>query len=112
MWFFRRWYAHNNFQFYNLDAPYQVFPSIVADSTNSDDVYVGNYLYNNSVFCNAREPIKEGLVVDFESATHLWDYMYTDALAIFPEERPVMLCESQSDKQCREKCTEIFFERY
>jgi len=44
--------------------------------------------------------------------TNIWDYIYTDALKIMPNEHSVLLIESVSDNKMRENAVQIFFERY
>jgi len=85
---------------------------VVANSRNSNNIYIGNNLYNNTVYENTRLPIVSGLIEDCDAMVNIWDYIYTDVLKVWPEEHAVLIAEPVNDNKVREKCTEIFFERY
>ncbi|KAI9593780.1 actin family [Syncephalis fuscata] len=60
-----------------------------------------------------RNPIKDGLVEDWDALEQIWDHIFNSALRVNPAEHPLLVSESSWNKpECRERLAELAFEKY
>ncbi|KAI8052541.1 actin family [Syncephalis plumigaleata] len=60
-----------------------------------------------------RNPMKDGLIDDWEALEQIWDHIFDSALRVNPAEHPLLVTESAWNKrECRERLAELAFEKY
>jgi len=60
-----------------------------------------------------KNPLKNGLIEDWDTLEALWDYIFSEGLMIDPSEHPLFVSEcSWNTRNIREKLTELAFEKY
>ncbi|KAG4098323.1 Actin/actin-like protein [Neocallimastix lanati (nom. inval.)] len=60
-----------------------------------------------------KNPLKNGLIEDWDTLEDLWDYIFSEGLMIDPSEHPLFISEcSWNTRNIREKLTELAFEKY
>jgi len=60
-----------------------------------------------------KNPLKNGLIEDWDTLEALWDYIFNEGLMIDPSEHPLFVSEcSWNTRNIREKLTELAFEKY
>ncbi|KAI9478357.1 MAG: actin family [Benjaminiella poitrasii] len=60
-----------------------------------------------------KNPLKDGIVNDWEAVEQIWDFTFKDMLRIQPEEHPLLCTEpAWNTKENREKAIEIAFEKF
>ncbi|RKP24111.1 actin family, partial [Syncephalis pseudoplumigaleata] len=60
-----------------------------------------------------RNPIKDGLIDDWDALEQIWDHIFESALRVNPAEHPLLVTESAWNKrECRERLAELAFEKY
>ena len=103
------------------DAPRAVFPSIVGRpkmpgimvGMDQKHVFMGDEakVKNDTLFL--KNPIQQGLVVNWDDLEKIWHHTLFSELRVSPEEHPVMLTETSiNPKANREKTAEIMFETF
>ncbi|KAI7906029.1 actin family [Cokeromyces recurvatus] len=82
--------------------------------TNERKYFIGDNKIN--VFRSQMEiknPLKDGIVEDWEAVEQIWDFTFNNMLRIKPEEHPLLCTEpAWNTKENREKTIEIAFEKF
>jgi len=111
------------------DAPKAVFPSIVgrprhqSKATNMmrryrrqmelDEFYVGYEADSKFAVLDIHNPIKHGIMTDWDDMKIIWDFAFHNKLNTSPEEHPILLTETPLNPTAnREKMTQIMFETF
>ncbi|ORY03885.1 Actin/actin-like protein [Basidiobolus meristosporus CBS 931.73] len=62
---------------------------------------------------DVKNPLKDGLVEDWEVLEEIWNHAFLDRLRVNPEEHPLLVTEaSWNTREIREKIAELAFEKY
>lgn len=93
------------------DEPCSVFPSIVGTPLVTSDAgmtYVGRRARYKGDKLTLREPIKHGVVTDWDDVETLLDHTFHDQLQVAPHEHQMLLTEPPlNPKTNREKMTQV-----
>lgn len=85
-----------------------------TSNKNKNKIYIGSCQIN----CwrenmELKNPLKNGLVEDWDTLESLWDYIFNEGLMVDPSEHPLFISESSwNTRTIREKLTELAFEKY
>ncbi|CAG8495341.1 2170_t:CDS:2 [Ambispora gerdemannii] len=64
-------------------------------------------------YMEIRNPLKDGLIQDWDALEHIWDYALSKRLSVNPVEHPLLVTEAAwSTREIRETLTELAFEKY
>lgn len=103
------------------DAPRSVFPCLVGTpkrinwmiGCGAQDVYVGDEAQSHRGVLQLNQPVKSGIVTNWDDMTTVWHHAFFNELCCNPEEHPIHLTEApMNPKLNREKMTEIMFETF
>jgi len=100
-------------------APTHIFPEVIGRPRGSwqaggalKDVYIGDEItpeLRSKVAVSY--PLENGIIEDFDSMEHVWDYTFKEKLKVDPSRHPVLLTEPPYNaKLNREQMVEIMFE--
>lgn len=101
------------------EAPKAVFPTICGRPKVPDilvggekrEIFVGQEAYEKRGILNIKNPIEEGLIVNWDDMEKVWHHTFYNELKRQPEESNVILTEVPlNNKSNREKTTQIMFE--
>ncbi|XP_005382818.1 PREDICTED: actin-like protein 7B [Chinchilla lanigera] len=89
-------------------------PEVTADAGDTrKETYVGHELLNIEAPLKLVNPLKHGVVVDWDCVQSIWEYIFHTAMKICPEEHPVLVSDSPlSSSSSREKYAELLFETF
>jgi len=100
------------------ERPAYVFPSIVGrllepSAKSKKKVFGYDAINSQEENLNMNYPVKNAIITDWSDMKALWNYTFSEALRVRPEEHRVLLTEPiENPKMHREKMTEIMFERF
>ncbi|KAM7114760.1 actin-like protein 7B [Molossus nigricans] len=88
--------------------------SEVADVGDArKETYVGHELLNMEAPLKLVNPLKYGVVVDWDCVQNIWEYIFHTAMRILPEEYAMLVSDSPlSPTSYREKYAELLFETF
>ncbi|XP_003463824.1 actin-like protein 7B [Cavia porcellus] len=89
-------------------------PEATADAGDTrKETYVGHELLNIEAPLKLVNPLKHGVVVDWDCVQSIWEYIFYTAMKICPEEHPVLVSDPPlSPTSNREKYAELLFETF
>uniref|UniRef100_A0A8C9URM2 Actin like 7B n=1 Tax=Spermophilus dauricus TaxID=99837 RepID=A0A8C9URM2_SPEDA len=89
-------------------------PEAAADAGDTrKETYVGHELLNMEAPLKLVNPLKHGIVVDWDSVQSIWEYIFHTAMKILPEEHAVLVSDPPlSPSSNREKYAELMFETF
>ncbi|XP_004638132.1 actin-like protein 7B [Octodon degus] len=89
-------------------------PELTADAGDTrKETYVGHELLNIEAPLKLVNPLKHGVVVDWDCVQSIWEYIFHTAMKICPEEHPVLVSDPPlSASSNREKYAELLFETF
>ncbi|EFB20765.1 hypothetical protein PANDA_004559, partial [Ailuropoda melanoleuca] len=77
------------------------------------ETYVGHELLNTEAPLKLMNPLKYGIVVDWDCVQSIWEYIFHTAMKILPEEHAVLVSDPPlSPSSNREKYAELMFETF
>ncbi|KAM9206653.1 actin-like protein 7B [Dugong dugon] len=77
------------------------------------ETFVGHELLNTEVPLKLVNPLKHGIVVDWDCVQNIWEYIFHTAMKILPEEHAVLVSDPPlSPSSNREKYAELLFETF
>ncbi|XP_008852873.1 actin-like protein 7B [Nannospalax galili] len=77
------------------------------------ETYVGHELLNMEASLKLVNPLKHGVVVDWDCVQNIWEYIFHTAMKILPEEHAVLVSDPPlSPISNREKYAELLFETF
>ncbi|XP_040819360.1 actin-like protein 7B [Ochotona curzoniae] len=77
------------------------------------DTYVGHELLTTEAPLKLVNPLKHGVVVDWDCVQNIWEYIFHTAMKILPEEHAVLVSDPPlSPSSHREKYAELMFETF
>ncbi|ELK24568.1 PREDICTED: actin-like protein 7B [Myotis davidii] len=77
------------------------------------NTYVGHELLNMEALLKLVNPLKNGVVVDWDCVQSIWEYIFYTAMRILPEEHAVLVSDPPlSPSSNREKYAELLFETF
>ncbi|XP_008142996.1 actin-like protein 7B [Eptesicus fuscus] len=77
------------------------------------EIYVGHELLNIEAPLRLVNPLKHGIVVDWDCVQNIWEYIFHKAMKILPEEHAVLVSDPPlSPSSNREKYAELLFETF
>ncbi|XP_002708171.1 actin-like protein 7B [Oryctolagus cuniculus] len=77
------------------------------------DTYVGHELLNTEAPLKLVNPLKHGVVADWDCVQSIWEYIFHTAMRIVPEEHAVLVSDPPlSPSSNREKYAELLFETF
>uniref|UniRef100_A0A4W3IB15 Actin like 7A n=1 Tax=Callorhinchus milii TaxID=7868 RepID=A0A4W3IB15_CALMI len=80
---------------------------------NRQENYVGEELSNSEPNLKLVNPLRHGIVVDWEGVEAIWSYIFQKGMKILPEEHAVMVADPPlSPTTNREKMAELLFETF
>ncbi|KAM6183549.1 actin-like protein 7B [Erethizon dorsatum] len=87
---------------------------VTADAGDTrKETYVGHELLNIEAPLKLVNPLKHGVVVDWDCVQSIWEYIFHTAMKICPEEHPVLVSDPPlSPSSNREKYAELLFETF
>ena len=103
------------------EAPRSVFPTVVACPKYSKqqvlsklkDVYIGDEVYSKANILFSDNPIKRGVVQNWDGMGMIWYHTFHNELRVDPTEHPALLTEPiLSPKANREKMISLMFETF
>ena len=103
------------------DAPRSVFSTIIGRprvpgimvGMDQKHVFMGEEAKAKNDVLFLKNPIDQGLVVNWDDLEKIWHHTLFSELRVSPEEHPVMLTETSiNPKTDREKVAEIMFETF
>mmetsp|Transcript_13094 Transcript_13094/g.33409 ORF Transcript_13094/g.33409 Transcript_13094/m.33409 type:complete len:715 (-) Transcript_13094:50-2194(-) len=104
--------------------PRAVIPSIVGrvhassrkvmeNKSGGSDTYVGEAAQAHRGILELSHPVTQGVVVDWDAMTSVWEHTFRDALRIQVSEHPVLMTEAPLNPLAnRKQMAEILFERF
>ncbi|XP_073907415.1 actin-like protein 7B [Castor canadensis] len=89
-------------------------PETAADAGDTcKETYVGHELLNMEASLKLVNPLKHGIVVDWDCVQNIWEYIFQTAMKILPEEHAVLVSDPPlSPSSNREKYAELMFETF
>ncbi|XP_069867384.1 actin-like protein 7B [Dipodomys merriami] len=89
-------------------------PELAADAGDTrKETYVGHELLNMEASLKLVNPLKHGVVVDWDCVQNIWEYIFHTAMKILPEEHAVLVSDPPlSPAGNREKYAELMFETF
>lgn len=102
------------------DAPRAVFPNITGGpkhsiiSSGCKDLFIGDDCFCRKGIVQLKKPhVQNGIVTDFDLATHVWHHSFYNELRVDPQGLSVTLCDAaHAPRSQREKTAEIMFEEF
>ena len=102
------------------DAPRSCFPMTVGRpndytmiGTEYTPFYVGQEAKEKKAVLKRTNPIKNGIIENWDDMIKVWNHCYYNELKVDPTEQPVHLTEApNTPKENKEKMMEIFFEDF
>ncbi|XP_036595350.1 actin-like protein 7B [Trichosurus vulpecula] len=89
------------------------FPDTAHSGDNQKETYVGHELLNTEVPLKLVNPLKHGIVVDWDCVQDIWEYIFHSAMKILPEEHAILVSDPPlSPSSNREKYAELMFETF
>ncbi|KAG8508551.1 Actin-like protein 7A [Galemys pyrenaicus] len=80
---------------------------------NRKETYVGQELINPDIRLKLINPLRHGIIVDWDSVQDIWDYLFQKEMKITPEEHAVLVSDPPlSPHTNREKYAEMLFETF
>ncbi|KAG1447198.1 hypothetical protein G6F56_009336 [Rhizopus delemar] len=94
------------------DVPKATLPT--SYGTNSQQKYIGDTQLNTwKADMEINNPLKNGLIHDWDAVETLWNASFNDHLHIQPSEHPLLCTEpAWNPQENREKLTELAFEKF
>ncbi|XP_016069171.1 PREDICTED: actin-like protein 7B [Miniopterus natalensis] len=99
---------------YFISSTVGKFSSEVADVGDArKETYVGHELLDMQSPLKLVNPLKYGVVVDWDCVQSIWEYIFHTAMRILPQEYAVLVSDSPlSPSSNREKYAELMFETF
>ena len=102
------------------DAPRSCFPMVVGRpkdytmiGTEYTPFYVGQEAKEKKAVLKRSNPIKNGIIENWDDMIKVWNHCYYNELKVDPTEQPVHLTEApNTPKENKENMMEIFFEDF
>lgn len=103
------------------DGPRALFPNITGRNLISrfivgediKNIFIGNDAQQKRGILKLNSPIKHGIITNWNEMEHVWHYIFSEELNIYPKEHPVLLTEVPfNSKYDRERMAQIMFEEY
>eukprot|EP01033_Poteriospumella_lacustris_P014730 gene14730-10537_t len=96
------------------EKPTSVLSSVVGHAREDPNQrFVGNELQLKRDVLDLTYPIEKGIISNWDDMEALWTHVFTNDLAIKPEEHPIFLTESPfNPSENREKTIQLMFEKY
>ncbi|XP_029453283.1 actin-like protein 7A [Rhinatrema bivittatum] len=89
------------------------FQETVKTGDNRKETYIGQELANANIPLKRINPMRHGIVVDWECLQEIWEYIFLKKLKIPPEEHAVLVSDPPlSPITNREKYVEMMFETF
>ncbi|XP_054435106.1 actin-like protein 7A [Pteronotus mesoamericanus] len=80
---------------------------------NRKETYVGQELVNPEVRLKLFNPLRHGIIVDWDSVQAIWEYLFHQEMKIAPEEHAVLVSDPPlSPHTNRERYAEMLFETF
>ncbi|XP_004677506.1 PREDICTED: actin-like protein 7A [Condylura cristata] len=80
---------------------------------NRKETYVGQELINPDIRLKLVNPLRHGIIVDWDSVQDIWEYLFQKEMKITPEEHAVLVSDPPlSPHTNREKYAEMLFETF
>lgn len=80
---------------------------------NRKETYVGQELINPQVRLKLTNPLRHGIIVDWDSVQDIWEYLFHQEMKIAPQEHAVLVSDPPlSPHTNREKYAEMLFETF
>lgn len=102
-------------------APRKCFPTLYGQSRfqgldialDQCDYAVGDEAFAKRGVMNITEPIKKGIIVDWDIMEKVWHHTFYNELKVDPQEHPALITDCpQNEAIKKEKAAEIFFENF
>ncbi|KAL2781878.1 actin-like protein 7B [Daubentonia madagascariensis] len=88
-------------------------PEAADSGDTSKQTYVGHELLSTETPLKLVNPLKHGIVVDWDCVQNIWEYIFHTAMKIPPEEHAVLVSDPPlSPSSNREKYAELMFETF
>ncbi|XP_062938683.1 actin-like protein 7B [Cynocephalus volans] len=88
-------------------------PEAAEAGDSRKETYVGHELLHTEAPLKLVNPLKHGVVADWDCVQHIWEYMFHTAMKIVPEEHAVLVSDPPlSPSSNREKYAELLFETF
>ncbi|XP_003785258.1 actin-like protein 7B [Otolemur garnettii] len=88
-------------------------PEAADSGDTSKQTYVGHELLSTDTPLKLINPLKHGIVVDWDCVQNIWEYIFHTAMKILPEEHAVLVSDPPlSPNSNREKYAELMFETF
>lgn len=103
------------------DGPRVEFPTIIGRPKHSEimfrvsnkDCYIGETALKKRGILNLKNPIKHGIVTDWNDMQRIYEEIYNNELRVSPEEFPALVTEApMNPKAHREILAKMFFESF
>ncbi|KAM6183192.1 actin-like protein 7A [Erethizon dorsatum] len=80
---------------------------------NRKETFVGQELLNPEVHLKLVNPLRHGIIVDWDTVQDIWEYLFQQEMKIAPEEHAVLVSDpTLSPHTNREKYAEMLFESF
>nr|Q4R6Q3.1 RecName: Full=Actin-like protein 7A [Macaca fascicularis]BAE01221.1 unnamed protein product [Macaca fascicularis] len=80
---------------------------------NRKETFVGQELNNTNVHLKLVNPLRHGIIVDWDTVQDIWEYLFRQEMKIAPEEHAVLVSDPPlSPHTNREKYAEMLFEAF
>jgi actin len=102
-------------------APRKCFPTLYGSSRfqgldvalDQCDYAVGHEAFAKRGTMNIIEPVKRGVIADWDIMEKIWHHTFYNQLKVDPQEHPALITDApQNESSNKEKATEIFFENF
>ncbi|XP_060576248.1 actin, cytoplasmic-like [Ruditapes philippinarum] len=105
------------------DAPRSIIPPLIGRprymyenwmvGMDGKDAFIGDEIQNKRDVLAINQPIKKGIITDWDDMEKIWQYIFDKELHVSPEHHPVLLTDVPlNPKINREKMCEIMFETF
>ncbi|XP_036033137.1 actin-like protein 7A [Onychomys torridus] len=80
---------------------------------NRKETFVGHELLNPEIHLKMVNPLRHGIIVDWDTVQDIWEYLFRQEMKIAPEEHAVLVSDPPlSPHTNREKYAEMLFETF
>ncbi|XP_021016853.1 actin-like protein 7A [Mus caroli] len=80
---------------------------------NRKETFVGHELFNPDIHLKLVNPLRHGIIVDWDTVQDIWEYLFRQEMKIAPEEHAVLVSDPPlSPHTNREKYAEMLFETF
>lgn len=95
------------------DTPSAIFPNMIGFEPGQEDPYFGEEAQEQQDNLDIIQPIRHGIINDWDAMERIWDFAFSKILRVDPKEHRIHMTEAYLNPiHHREKMAEILFETF